>query len=75
MAIVKAEGKDFSKTVSKKFPSTQFCYYISMMIGQSILELTGVSFNWLMILLGLIAFSSIIVDLSAELFKYIKIFK
>ncbi len=55
--------------------STQFCYYISMMIGQSILELTGVSFNWLMILLGLIAFSSIIVDLSAELFKYIKIFK
>ena len=46
-----------------------------MMIGQSILELTGVSFNWLMILLGLIAFSSIIVDLSAELFKYIKIFK
>lgn len=55
--------------------STQFCYYISMMIGQSILELTGVSFNWLMILLGLIAFSSIIVDLSAELFKYIKISK
>ena len=54
--------------------STQFCYYISMMIGQSILELTGVSFNWLMILLGLIAFSSIIVDLSAELFKYIKNF-
>ena len=52
--------------------STQFCYYISMMIGQSILELTGVSFNWLMILLGLIAFSSIIVDLSAELFKYVE---
>ena len=23
MAIVKAEGKDFSKTVSKKFPSTR----------------------------------------------------
>lgn len=50
---------------------TQVCYYASMIIGQSILELTGVSFNWLMILLALIAFSSILVDCSSYLFKYI----
>ena len=52
--------------------ATQFCYYVSMIIGQSILELTGVTFNWLMILLGLIGFSSITVDLSASLFKSLK---
>lgn len=55
--------------------ATQLCYYVSMIIGQSILELTGVSFNWLMVLLGLIAFSSILVDLSAFLFTYLIKFK
>lgn len=52
--------------------ATQLCYYISMIIGQSILELTGVSFNWLMILLAMIAFSSIMVDASSYLFEYLK---
>lgn len=49
--------------------TTQLIYYISMIIGQSILELTDVTFNWLMVLLALIAFSSLLVDLSSYLFK------
>lgn len=48
---------------------TQLIYYVSMIIGQSILELTGISFNWLMVLLALIAFSSLLVEFSSFLFK------
>lgn len=35
MAIVKAEGKDFSKTVSKKFPSTRakLASYVKKKVG------------------------------------------
>lgn len=51
--------------------ATQLGYYISMIIGQSILDLTGIPFNWLMILLGLIAFSNLFVDVSSFLFKYL----
>lgn len=52
--------------------ATQLAYYISMIIGQSILELTGVTFNWLMVLLALIAFSPLFVDLSSYLFKLLE---
>ena len=52
--------------------TTQLIYYISMIIGQSILELTDVTFNWLMVLLALIAFSSLLVDLTALLFKQLE---
>lgn len=52
--------------------TTQLAYYISMIIGQSILELTGVTFNWLMVLLALIAFSPLFVDLSSYLFKLLE---
>lgn len=52
--------------------ATQIAYYISMIIGQSILELTGVTFNWLMVLLALIAFSPLFVDLSGCLFKLLE---
>lgn len=51
--------------------TTQLGYYISMIIGQSILDLTGIPFNWLMILLGLMAFSNLFVDAAAFLFKYL----
>lgn len=50
----------------------QLGYYITMIIGQSILELTDISFNWLMILLGLLAFSPLLVDLSSFLFKLLE---
>ena len=43
-----------------------------MIIGQSILELTDVTFNWLMVLLALIAFSSLLVDLTGFLFKQLE---
>ncbi|WP_279159816.1 cation-translocating P-type ATPase [Thomasclavelia cocleata] len=52
--------------------TTQLIYYISMIIGQSILELTDVTFNWLMVLLALIAFSSLLVDLTGFLFKQLE---
>ena len=47
-------------------------YYISMIIGQSILDLTGLDFNWLMVLLALIAFSPLLVDFSGYLFRLLE---
>lgn len=50
----------------------QFGYYLTMIVGQSILELTDITFNWLMILLGLLAFSPLLVDLSSFLLKLLE---
>ncbi|WP_027088736.1 HAD-IC family P-type ATPase [Thomasclavelia saccharogumia] len=52
--------------------TTQMAYYISMIIGQSILDLTGLDFNWLMVLLALIAFSPLLVDFSGYLFRLLE---
>ena len=52
--------------------TTQMTYYISMIIGQSILDLTGLDFNWLMVLLALIAFSPLLVDFSGYLFRLLE---
>lgn len=49
--------------------SCQFCYYVALIVGQKILNLSNVPFNWMIILLALIAFSMIIIDLATYLFK------
>ena len=52
--------------------ATQFCYFVALIIGQNILELTNISFNWMVVLLALIAFSSITVDIARYLLALLK---
>ena len=52
--------------------TTQLCYYIALIVGQKILELTSISFNWMIVLLALMAFSPVLVELSSYLVNIIK---
>ncbi|MBS5588075.1 MAG: HAD-IC family P-type ATPase [[Clostridium] spiroforme] len=53
---------------------TQLLYFILMLIGQQLFELTDISFNWLVVLLALIVYSSLFIDFSSYIFKQIKKF-
>lgn len=48
---------------------TQLLYFALMLIGQPLFELTDISFNWLVVLLALIVYSSLFIDFSSYLFK------
>ncbi|MFQ6791847.1 HAD-IC family P-type ATPase [Thomasclavelia sp.] len=52
--------------------TTQLCYYIALIVGQNILELKDISFNWMIILLGLVAFTPAFVEISEYLYKGLK---
>ena len=52
--------------------TTQLCYYIALIVGQKILELTSISFNWMIVLLALMAFSPVLIELSSYLVNIIK---
>lgn len=52
--------------------TTQLCYYIALIVGQQILELKNISFNWMIVLLALMAFSPVLVELSSCLINAIK---
>lgn len=53
---------------------TQLLYFALMLIGQSLFELTDISFNWLVVLLALIVYSSLFIDFSSYLFKQLEKF-
>ena len=53
---------------------TQLLYFALMLIGQPLFELTDISFNWLVVLLALIVYSSLFIDFSSYLFKQLEKF-
>ena len=53
---------------------TQLLYFALMLIGQPLIELTDISFNWLVVLLALIVYSSLFIDFSSYLFKQLEKF-
>lgn len=53
---------------------TQLLYFALMLIGQPLFESTDISFNWLVVLLALIVYSSLFIDFSSYLFKQLEKF-
>lgn len=49
--------------------TTQLIYFVLLLIGQPIFELTTIDYNWLIILLALIFFSPLLIDISNYVFN------